>query len=236
MNARAKWAYVAVWGTFFAVIAIGCNPITTTAFLLRDEGKIPTEMPLRPHLATNGEAKEEVKLIVLCSIPGNSPMAFAGVDRQIATLITKKFPELYLANGSKERVKIVPAATVDKFQASHPESRYMNPGDLGRQLGADYVLDITLSALQIYEPGSANQVYQGRADVNVDVYDCTRRSKDKFYTYVHPFTYPQGMVRDASAIPLDRFKMEFMHKLASELVLKHIDHKPSEGIAAASVR
>jgi hypothetical protein len=236
MNARKKWARVAVWGSFLVVLGIGCNPITTAAFLIGGNTPLKTEMPLTPHLEANGEPKGEIKVAILCTVHGNPPVDFAGFDRQLSTLLSKKFPELFAANGCEQKLKIIPSSAIDKFQSSHPQARIMNPGDLGRQVGADYVFDITISGLQMYEPGSAGNVYQGRAELNVDVYDATKRSKDKLYTYPMPFSYPRDIARAADAVPPSRFKQEFMYKLAETLVLRHIDHKPSDGIATTGVR
>lgn len=227
---------LAVWGTFLATLAIGCNPITTAAFLLQGERKIATDMPLRPHFDANGEAKSDIKIAILCQTPGNVPLEFAGFDRQLASLLAKKFPEIFAANGCKEKIKVLPQGALDQFFAAHPQARIMNPADIGRQIGADYVFDITISGLQMYEPGSARHMYQGRADVNVDVYDATRRNKDKLYSYPIAFSYPEISVRDADAISVARFKQEFTYKLAETIVLKHIDHKPSEGIATTRLR
>jgi hypothetical protein len=84
----------------------------------------------------------------------------------------------------------------------------------------------------VYQPGSGNLVYEGRAEVSVDVYDATKPVGEPKHRYVHPYTYPKTGMIAASDVPLSKFKMMFLDKLAGELVLKHIDHKPSEGIAA----
>lgn len=236
--AKAKWARRAVWGLFVVVMCIGCNPLSTLAFITRDTPKIPAEAPLPPHKDQNtGETKPDVKVVVMCAMPNSASLEFAGADRELTNLISKKLPEAFVANESKVKVKIVPASQVEKYKSSHPEWKTMSPATLGRQLGADYVLDIAVSGLQIYEPGTGKQLYQGRANVSVDVYDATnKKSTDKSSGYVHAFRFPHTSVMDATSVPLDKFKLDFMQNLATELALKHIEHKASETIAGGDFR
>ena len=68
--------------------------------------------------------------------------------------------------------------------------------------------------------------------MSVDVYDVSKPNGEAKHRYPHAYTFPKTGMFAVSDMPLNKFKMMFLEKLASELVLKHIDHKPSEGIAA----
>ncbi len=230
------WPRRAVWGAFLVVLAIGCNPITTASFLLHSPKKQPAEVALKPHKdPTTGKLKDEVRVVVLCGMSsagsGADAMAFAGADRELASLITKKFPGALTYYECKEKIVVVSTAQVDKFKMSNPGWKTMHPAAIGRKLGADYVLDVHLGRMQVYEPGSANMIYQGLAEVSVDVYDSTAKDREPTNKHVHSFKYPRGPVEPAEGKPLSRFKLEFMDTLATELILRHIEHPPGDGIA-----
>ena len=100
----------------------------------------------------------------------------------------------------------------------------------GRFTKADFILDVALSKIAIYQPGSANQIYEGRAEVSVDLYEVADTTGESTH-YIHNFVYPKAGFRDATAIPPSQFRMEYVSQLAKELALYHVEHPPSTGIA-----
>src|SRR5579885_2776665 len=104
MTTTGKWARRAVWSTFAAVFAVGCNPLTTIAFLFHKETKIPAVHPLPPKTDESGKKKDEVKVAVFCSFAQAPPRDFATADRELAGLIAKKFPEVLKTSGGKEKI------------------------------------------------------------------------------------------------------------------------------------
>jgi hypothetical protein len=234
MNKTGKWARRAVWATFAAVLAVGCNPLTTIAFIFHKDSKIPAQHPLPPKTDEDGKKKDEVKVAVFCQFAQNPPRDFVTADRELVGLIVKRFPDMLKGSGGKEKIVIVATAEVDKFKMANPNWKSMHPADWGKKLGADYVLDISLAAMQIYQPGSNSSIYEGTAEVTVDVYDTDKGRDAPRDHYVHPFTYPRGvgMARDVSEMPVSRFKQMYLEKLAYDIILMHIEHKATEGIAS----
>jgi hypothetical protein len=236
MNAttRTRWAgRAAVWGTLVAVLSFGCSPLTMIAFLMHKDEKLPARCPLPPKVdETTGKKQEEVKVAVFCGFAQSPPLDFASADRELAAQFVKRFPEVLKESGSKEKITFVPPADVDKFKATNPNWRAMHPSAWGKKLGADYVIELTLSGMQLYQPGSRNEIYDGRAEVTVDVYDAALPGAAPKHNTIHGYSYPKGMARDAGVMPATRFKQMYLENLAVELILLHIEHKPSEGIAA----
>lgn len=227
-----KWGRRAVWGTLAAVLTIGCNPLTMIGFLAHRDARIPAAYPLPPKDdEETGKKKDEVKVAVFCGFTRTPPIDFATADRDLAALIVKRCPDVIKGSGGKEKITFVPAAEVDKFKIAHPTWKAMHPTGWGKKLGADYVMEVSLSGIQVYRPGSMNEVYEGRADVTVDVYDVAQPGAAPLHNYVHAYTYPKGMIRDAGVMPASRFKQMYLENLAVELILMHVEHKPSEGIA-----
>lgn len=230
MDASGKWAKRGVWLTLAAVIAIGCNPITLPFVLLRTEAKIPAQYPLRPKEGPKHGKDEEIKVLVLASMaPGAVTPEFAGSDRELAAAIAKKLPEVGKAN--KEVFTVVPPHQLDTFKMQNPNWRGLRAAAIGKKLGADYVIEVTLGGLQMYQPGALNQIYEGKAQVAVEVSDTTAERGEAKYSYPFTLNHP-GFPRPADAMSPSQFKLEFLDKLAQEIVFRHVDHKAAEGIAA----
>jgi hypothetical protein len=228
MNRTGKWAKRAVWLTLAAVLSFGCSPLTTIAFLLHKDDKLPAEYPLRPK-DKDAPKKETITVAILSSQQGTGgDPEFARVDRQLAGELAKTLPEF--AKPTKQKIEVVPPSKVDQFKSNNRNWRAMRASEIGKKLGADFVLDIALTGITIYQPGSANQIYEGRAEVSVDVYDVNDTTGEPTH-YIHPFVYPKTGFRDATSVPPSRFRMEYVSQLARELALKHVEHPPSTGIA-----
>ena len=229
MNRTGKWAKRAVWLTLAAVLSFGCSPLTTIGFLMHRNERVPAEVPLKPKEAPDGSKKEEVTVAILISPqPGAASVEFAGAERELASLMAKMLPEM--AKGGKQKVAVVAPSKVDTFKMHNPNWRSMRATEIGKKLGADYVLDITLGPVSVYQPGSLKTFYQGKTEAAVEVYDVADPSAEPRH-YVHPFAYPKTGFRDAEEKPMSQFRMEFLTRLARELCLKHVEHAPTIGIA-----
>ncbi|HEX4607072.1 MAG TPA: hypothetical protein VH092_02620 [Urbifossiella sp.] len=228
MDATGKWVKRGVWLTFAAVLTIGCNPITLPFVLLRTEAKIPATYPLRPKEGPKKDKDEEIKVLILASMaPGSTTLEFAGSERELAAAIAKKLPEV--AKASKEEFSVIPMGKLDSFKQSNVNWRSMRAGAIGKRLGADYVIELSLSGLQMYQPGSLSSIYEGKAQVTVEVTDTAETSGEVKYHYVHSFGHP-GFPRAVDSMPQAQFKLEFIEKLSTDIVFKHVDHKAAEGL------
>jgi len=230
MDATGKWTKRGVWLTLAAVVAIGCNPITLPFVLLRTEAKIPAQYALRPKEGPKHDKDEEIKVLVIAGMaPGAMTAEFVGSERELASAISKKLPEVGKAN--KEVYTVIPPHQLDTFKMQNPNWRGMRAAAIGKRLGADYVIELTLSGLQMYQPGALNQIYEGKAQLAVAVTDTTEERGEPKFRYEFTVAHP-GFPRPADSMSASQFKMEFLDKLAQEVVFRHVDHKAADGIAA----
>lgn len=224
-----RWARRIVWGTLAAVLTIGCNPLHTIAFLTHRDTKVPAKVPL---VITEGAKKKKDEVVVALFVSQGSGHSydFAGAQDALAAELARVLPEM--AKENKQKLTVVPPAQVNKFKMKHPNWKYMHPTEWGKHLGADFVLTIHLDNMSLFQPGSQNSFYEGRADVTVDTYEVDRGVEEgPKYTYTHGFAYPKTGFRDATSKPVSAFRREFIENLAVELARYHVDHKPSSGIA-----
>ena len=129
----------------------------------------------------------------------------------------------------KEKLSVLDPALVNKFKMMNPTWKSMHPSEWGKKLQVDYILDIHLDKMSLYQPGT--EIYDGRADVTVDVYEVENGTGEPKYNYVLPFSYPHTGILDATSIPQNRFKQDYLEHLASEISMKHAEHKQGSGIA-----
>jgi hypothetical protein len=229
MTRTYRWARRAVWGTLAVVLTIGCNPLTTIAFLTYRDTKVPAKVPLTFKDGPK-KNKDEVVVALFVSQGTGQSYDFAGAQDALATELARVLPEM--AKENKQKLTVVPPAQVNKFKMKNPNWKYMHPTEWGKQLGADFVLAIHLDNMSLYQPGSQNSFFEGRADVTVDTYDVDLGTEEgPKYTYTHGFAYPKTGFRDATTKPVSAFRREFIENLAVEIARYHVDHKPSSGIA-----
>lgn len=232
MNATrvGKWAKRAVWLTLAAVMTIGCNPLQTAAFIFHKDDKVPAKYPLRPKEKDNPKHDKDVelKVLILCDQRQGLPLDFAGTDRELAAVLTRVLPELAQAN--KDKITVVPAAQVAKYQAGHPDWRHKNGVEIGKALGADCVLQVYLAHASLFQAGTRDQLYDGRAEVEVNVYDVAV-GKGSEQHYLHPFAYRPNQSPDRDQINPAAYKQGFLERLAVEIAWKHVEHPMSDGIA-----
>jgi hypothetical protein len=222
-----RWARRAVWGTLAVVMTIGCNPLATIAFLTHRDTPVPAKYPFIDPDDSKKE-KEEVVVALFVSQGTGQSFEFAGAEATIASEMGRKIPEM--AKENKQKVTVIPLAHVNKFKMNNPTWKNMHASAWGKKLGADFVLEVHLDKMRLYQPGSSNQLYEGRAEVSVFMYDVAEGAAEPKY-YIYPYSFPKTGFRDATSIPLGTFKKDFLERLAVELAQQHIDYKPSSGIA-----
>lgn len=223
-----RWARRAVWGTLAVVAAAGCNPLATLAFLTHKDTPKPAKYPLFPK-DEKGKEKEEVAVVVFVhpATGSGQDYVFAGAEGVIASELSKRMPEM--AKEVKKKVAVVPPKEVNRYKMRNPQWALTPAPTRGKELRADYVLDVTLKNMTLFQPGSLKQLYEGRAEVVVEFWDVREGGEPEHY--IHPFAYPKDTVLDATSIPVGTFKKAFLERLAVEVAQYHIDYKPDSGIA-----
>ena len=212
------WARRAVWGTLAVVLTIGCNPLATVSGTGYRYPVQPARCPFVPK--EGAEKDDEILVALFVSQSTGQSFDFAGAENTIASEMARKIPEL--AKENKQKVAVIPTSKVNQFKFKNPTWKDMHASAWGKALGVDYVLEIHLDKLSLYQPGSRNQLFEGRAEVSVFMYDVEEGvAEPKSYTY--PYSFPKTGFRDATSIPLGTFKKDFLERLALELAEQHID-------------
>jgi hypothetical protein len=229
MSRAGKWARGAVWGTVLAIFTLGCNPLSTLSFLTNPEPLKPAEYPL---VFKEGpkKGKDPVTVALFVTSSSNIGPTFAGAEGRLAYGIAKELPEMAKEGDSHHKLVVLEPSAVNKFKMHNPNWKLMHPTEWGKKLNVDFVIDIQLEKMSLYQKQSANLVYEGQAEVDISVYDVDAGLEPR-YNYVLAFKYPHTGVLDASFIPPERFKQDYLEHLATEICMKHAAHKTAIGIA-----
>lgn len=206
------------------VAGMGCNPILLTAYLFdHDEPKSKPDFALKPRPK---HEKEEVKVLVLTSsVPGVSP-EMIGIDRLLALEIIPLLEAQCLEN--KEKLSVLKSAPIDKYKKENPDWRNKHPMEIGEYFHADYVIDIQVLDIAIFEPGTRRELMKGRANVAVAAYDMSKPLKEPAYNpsefnFEFPKTHPVSVVDE----PVSTFRQRFVKRIASDLVIPFTAHTSS---------
>ncbi len=206
-----------------AALGSGCNLLSVPFFLLGPEPKVE---PLLKKLASDSKDKE-VKVVVLAYGGLETRPEFLRADRELSNLLVRQLKEHCKYNG--EKVALVAPAKVEEFKNTHPDWHTMNLEDIGSRFDANYVIYLEINKLSLYETGSANLIYRGRADITVSLVDVDHPDEgvmQKEFTCEYP--------GDASGgVPIDDknqrvFLAEFYKQLAVELSWHFTSHPTRE--------
>jgi hypothetical protein len=207
-----------------AVLACSCMPLGSLPYFLM--GQDPTDPPGMKKLAADDKDKE-VKVAVLIYGGLETRPEFHTADRDLARRIVKKLGET--AKTNRESLKVVSATKVDSFKSTHLNWRTMEKDEIGRALDADYVVYVEINQLSMYKKGSANLLYQGLAQltvnlINVNNPDELEEPKDLTVTYPNETLDSVPVDDKAPAV----FLAEFYDKIATQVAWQFTAHPTSD--------
>jgi len=213
------------WSILLGLLALcgaGCSP-GTLGFLFRDTNTKP-EYPMPPR-----EVKKEIVVLVMVSKSANlgaDPM-FATVDGELAGLVNRTLTEG--TKDSKHPIRCIEQSKLQAFKTSaRGDWRTMSPATIGTELGADYVIDVNVTTMTIFQAEYAREFCQGRASADVTVYDTAQPDK-----ILQQFPH-NSMQQEKSVVsmPPTHYRRWFTERLARELAWRHIPHDSNERLAA----
>ncbi len=202
-------------------LTLGCNPLTNLAFLLAPDSQE------QPKCVLTIPGKESTVVIFSTfggPLPSN-PMLI-DTDWQLSYRLTQLLDELYKAN--KDRVKIVRPTQVKGYMNSHPKWRDQTPQDLGKHFAADFVINLEINNISLYDQKSANFFYHGNVDISVTVVDVSKPvGEGLIWEDVYQIEYPKGPLEISEMSP-GKFRQKFMDHIARELSQYFAAHEPRE--------
>jgi hypothetical protein len=201
-----------------ALVCNGCNLMALPFFL---SGMEPMHEP-KCKLASEDKNKV-VKVVVLASAGLETRPEFMRVDRELASMCVQHLQDGFLKN--KERVTFLPIHRIEKYKDEHANWRSMSATEIGQHFKADYVINMEINSITLYEPGSSNTLYRGRVAVSIDVVNVHKSEDGPIYREEYTCEYP----RARGPVPADggnaaQFRQQFLSVVARELSWRFLAH------------
>lgn len=195
-------------------LSMGCNPLTAMYFLL------PMQDPgIQPECKLEApERGKEPRVAILAYSGLESRPEFLRADHELAVMLVSRFQKA--GHDKKQKLSLVSISRIEKFKDEHPGWHTMGAREIGKHFNADYVIDLDIQSLGLYEPGSRNTLFRGQGNISVNVFDTHKSSDDPIFEREFRCEYP----RSRGPVPVDggdftpaQFRQKFMQRMATEI-------------------
>ena len=207
-------------------LSIGCDAATLAYFFLPDA----TE-PAKIKSLGSADAKKVPRVVIVSYAGMEIRSEFIHADREICEKLGMKLRQL--TEGNSEKLEIVASRKVEDYKNNHPNWA-QDVAALGRKLGADYVIYLEINSMSMYETGSYNSMFRGRARLNVSLIDVEHPDdtpSQKPVSCIYP-TEATGPVLAGFDKSPEEFREAFLESIAKTLSYyfsrypKRLDYMP----------
>jgi hypothetical protein len=206
------------------MLTTGCSLSSLPYFLMGGDPKqLPGEMAL---LAPDKKKPTKVAILVYSGLETHPE--FVTADRDLTSMLTRILQQRCPENN--QYVTFIPPGKIQEFKTNHSDWHMIPLKELGQRLGADYVIYLEIESLSLYERGSANQLYRGRASIAVNLVNMRKKDDyplEKHFTCEYPSARGPIAVDDQSA---REFYLAFMNYAAKHLSWYFTAYPPEEGL------
>jgi hypothetical protein len=211
-----------------AVASFGCNPILFPFYIFGGLNNPTYDPDFKLYETAKKEKKKrEIKIVILPYRSKTLAPDFIGKERTMATMFARQLTERFAAN--KENVKVVPIHDVEKFQRTHSDWQSMDPSDIGKHFEADYVVDMELAELRLFERKSFGMFFNGYCRVSLTINDVEKVGQEPVFKQDFPMQYPKSGPRVADLDDsVAKFEQDFFTQISVRLAWVLTSHPTSE--------
>jgi hypothetical protein len=202
-----------------AACSTGCNVMALPFFLLPgSEPKHEARCKLLPY-----DEHRDARVVILTSCGLETRPEFLRMDRELGRLLYRQMEDGFKQN--KEPVTVAAISQVEKYKDDHPNWHSLSPEEIGRHFNADYVIELEINTVTLYEQGSANTLFRGHAEISIDVVDVHKPAEGPIYREEYSIDYPRarGPI-PASEASVSQFRQRFLSQIARELSWRFTAH------------
>jgi hypothetical protein len=212
---RRRTFLFSLWGS---ILVAGCS-FPQSLYFLMPEAKDPAELK---RLADES-GKKDVKVVLWPYMSLDPRTEFIQADRHLAVMLAEEIRRLTEENG--EKVTVVKPNLVEQYKSRHPNWQALDLTTIGHDFNADYVIQLEIDKLSLYEPNANQQLYRGQTEILVSVVDMKhpddvqhKEFNDRYPTEARgdmtPFDLPPTMFRD-----------KFLEHVAKRLSFYFVEHR-----------
>jgi hypothetical protein len=196
-----------------AGLTLGCNPQTLNFILMpfvddkdAPECKIASE-----------DKKKEVTVALVTSFGSlETRPEMLAVDAELGERVAAVIRKRAVIN--KEKIAFVPASKVRTLMNQSAAST-LSPQEIGEKLKANYVINLEINNITLYEKGSFNQLFRGKTEIAVACVDVGKpRGEGTIFQKIYTREYPgaRGPI-DAGNSSLLEFRTKFLDMIAYDI-------------------
>jgi hypothetical protein len=194
-----------------ASLSAGCNLMALPFFLIPGENKHEAKYKL-----ASDDKEKQVRVVILASAGLEMRPEFLKIDRELSRMLAAQLQEGFKQNS--EKVTIVPTSQVERYKDEHPNWHTQDLEEIGKHFHADQVVNLEINSISLYEPGSSNTLYRGRASISVSVVDVHEPTEGPKFRHEYTCEYPRARgpipAGDGNAA---QFRQMFLTVVAKEL-------------------
>ncbi len=163
------------------------------------------------------------RVAVICRPVASLQYQSSSVSRELSMAVAYKLEQ------NVKHIKLIDQDDVDKWEDENNWDNYLQ---IGKALKADMVVGIDLDQFSLLQ---GQTLYQGKASIEISVYDLSKATKRPAYQKSLPQRmYPPNAPVPAAEKPLAEFQREFIQALADQISRHFYDHDATQDFAADS--
>lgn len=198
-----------------AALTTGCNPfqLASVYMMMTGDHKIPPECKI-----ASDDKDKEVKVVILAYSNLETRPEFLRVDYELSSLMAKLIQDS--AKEDKQKITVITASKVQKYKDDHPNWQAIGAAEIGKHFGADYVIDVAIESIGLYEPNSRNQLFRGHTEISLACIDVQHPDDDPIFRKEYTKEYPRtrGPIPvDGSTTSATQFRQAFLNHIATDL-------------------
>jgi hypothetical protein len=203
-----------LWTAIFLSVSVvaGCNPQALNFILMPfvDDKEQP-ECKL-----TSADKKEVTVAIVTNFATLETRPEMLPIESELGDRLTAEMRQL--AKDDKETIKFVPSSKVRSLM-NQDASGTLSRQEIGKKLKADFVINLEINSISLYEKGSFNSLFRGKTEISIACIDVNKpRNEGTIFQTIYSREYPgaRGPI-DAGSSSVLEFRTHFLQVIAQEI-------------------
>lgn len=218
---REKYWILAAILLTAAWLSIGCSPATLNFLVMP---WVDNRVPAKCKLAAKDKEVTVAVMANFASIPGQ--LEIMPADMELAELVTQHLRKRVTEN--KEKVAFVSTTKV-KSVLNQNAGNTLSVQQIGKKLKADYVINLEINSMSLYERGSSNLLFRGNTEIAVTAIDVHKPSGEgTVYQEIYRREYPRIRPYDVSEMSALGFRTRFLNRIAQDLSRNFTAYQPEE--------
>ena len=205
LSVAGRW----MGATLLLTLASGCSILPFAAYLVQGLN----------HPADYDGLKGK-KVAVICRPVASLQYQSSSVDRELAEAVSDLLAE---------HISKIHLVSQDEIEKWEDENNWDDYTEIGKALRADMVVGIDLDQFSLQ---SGQTLYQGKASIDLAVYDVQRGKRPVYQKMLPQRLYPPNAPIPTSEKSLGEFRQQFVQVLAEQVARHFYDHDATVDFAA----